>query len=209
MRYPDAESFPGLIMWAGSVRGPQAVPGDYVARLIVGDDSTDVTFRINPDPRSETPIEGLQEKFDFLIAVRDKLTETHQAIKQIRSLRDQVNDIVDRVPKDHPEADSIEAFAKRMLEGMKEVEEALYQTKNQSGQDPLNYPIRLNNKLAAVGGVTRGNYPPTDQAYEVRDELVRQIDEWLTKLADITSYQMREFEDMVDGVDLPVIKLDS
>ena len=209
MRYPDAESFPGLIMWAGSVRGPQAVPGAYVARLIVGDDSTDVTFRINPDPRSETPIEGLQEKFDFLISVRDKLSETHDAIKQIRSLRDQVNDVLDRVPGDHPEADSIKAYAERMLEGMKEVEEALYQTKNRSGQDPLNYPIRLNNKLAAVGGVTRGNFPPTDQAYEVRDELVRQIDEWLTKLADITSYQMSEFETMMEALKLPVIKMDS
>ena len=209
MRYPGAESFDGLIMWAGSVRGPEAVPGSYVARLVVGEDSTDVTFRINPDPRSETSIEGLQEKFDFLITVRDKLTETHQAIKQIRSLRDQINDVVDRVPADHPEADSIKAYADRMLEDMKEVEEALYQTKNQSGQDPLNYPIRLNNKLAAVGGVTRGNFPPTDQAYQVRDELIRQIDEWLTRLADITSFQMSEFEEMMEALKLPVIQMDS
>jgi hypothetical protein len=97
-----------------------------------------------------------------------------------------------------------------MLDGMKEVEEALYQTKNQSGQDPLNFPIRLNNKLAAVGGVaSRGHFPPTDQAYDVRAELVQQIDEWLTKLADITSFQMSEFEEMVQNVRLPVIKLDS
>ena len=209
MRYPDAESFEGLIMWSGSVRGPEAVPGDYVARLIVGEDSSDVTFRINPDPRSETPIEGLQEKFDFLIAVRDKLSETHKAIKQIRSLRDQVNDVLERVPADHPEADSIKAYANRMLEGMKEVEEALYQTKNRSGQDPLNYPIRLNDKLSGVASVTRGNYPPTDQAYQVRDELIRQIDEWLTKLADITSFQMSEFEEMMEALKLPVIKMDS
>ena len=209
MRYPDAESFEGLIMWSGSVRGPDAVPGDYVARLIVGEDSSDVTFRINPDPRSETPVEGLQEKFDFLIAVRDKLSETHKAIKQIRSLRNQINDVLERVPEDHPEADSIEAYAKRMLESMKEVEEALYQTKNRSGQDPLNFPIRLNDKLAGVGGVTRGNFPPTDQAYQVRDELIRQIDEWLTKLADITSYQMSEFEEMMEALKLPVIKMDS
>ena len=209
MRYPDAESFDGLIMWSGSVRGPQAVPGDYVARLIVGEDSSDVTFRINPDPRSETSIAGLQEKFDFLISVRDKLTETHEAIKQIRSLRDQINDVLDRVPEDHPEADSINAYAERMLESMKEVEEALYQTKNRSGQDPLNFPIRLNDKLAGVGSVTRGNFPPTDQAYQVRDELIRQIDEWLTKLADITSFQMSEFEEMMESLKLPVIQMDS
>ena len=142
--------------------------------------------------------------------MRDKLSETHEAIKQIRSLRDQVNDVLERIPEDHPEADTINGFADHMLEGMKEVEEALYQTKNRSGQDPLNYPIRLNNKLAAVGGVaSRGYFPPTDQAYQVRDELVQQIDEWLKKLADITSYQMCDFEDMVQSVRLPIIKLDS
>ena len=210
MRYEDAESFDGLIMWAGSVRGPQAVPGSYQARLIVGDDSTDVNFSIAPDPRSESSLDDLREKFTFLMAVRDKLSETHEAIKQIRSLRDQVNDVLDRIPEDHAEADTINGFAESMLDGMKEVEEALYQTKNQSGQDPLNFPIRLNNKLAAVGGVaSRGHFRPTDQAYDVREELVQQIDEWLTKLADITSFQMSEFEEMVQNVRLPVIKLDS
>jgi len=210
MRYEDAESFDGLVMWAGSVTGPRAVPGAYRARLIVDGDSSDVQFQINPDPRSETPLTGLEEQFDFLLAVRDKLSETHEAIKQIRSLRDQVNDVLERIPEDHPEADTINGFADHMLEGMKEVEEALYQTKNRSGQDPLNYPIRLNNKLAAVGGVaSRGYFPPTDQAYQVRDELVQQIDEWLKKLADITSYQMSDFEDMVQSVRLPIIKLDS
>ena len=210
MGYEDAESFDGLVMWAGSVRGPQAVPGRYQARLIVGEDSTTVGFEIAPDPRSDTPLADLEEKFDFLIAVRDKLSETHKAIKQIRSLRNQVNDVLDRIPEDHVEADTINGFAQHMLDGMKEVEEALYQTKNRSGQDPLNFPIRLNNKLAAVGGVSsRGHFRPTDQAYAVRDELVAQIDEWLTKLADITSFQMSDFEEMVQNVRLPVIKLDS
>lgn len=210
MRYDDAESFDGLIMWAGSVRGPRAVPGAYKARLIVGDDSTTVNFRINPDPRSESSIADLEEQFTFLIEVRDKLTETHKAIKQIRSLRKQVNDVLERVPSDYADADTLKGFAKHILDGMKEVEEALYQTKNQSGQDPLNFPIRLNNKLAAVGGVaSSGNFRPTDQAYGVRDELVQQIDEWLTKLADITSFQMNKFEEMVQDVKLPAIKLDS
>ena len=210
MRYEDAETFDGLIMWAGSVRGPQAVPGRYQARLIVGDDSTTVSFRIAPDPRSESSIADLEEKFAFQIAVRDKLSETHEAVKQIRSLREQIEDVLDRIPEDHAEADTINGFAEHMLDGMKEVEEALYQTKNQSGQDPLNFPIRLNNKLAAVGGVaSRGHFRPTDQAYGVRDELVKQIDEWLAKLADITSFQMTEFEEMVLNVRLPVIKLDS
>jgi len=210
MRYEDAESFDGLIMWAGSVRGPRAAPGRYSARLIVGDDSTTVPFDIAPDPRSESTIADLEEQFTFLIEVRDKLSETHKAIKQIRSLRKQVNDVLEQVPSDYADADTLKGFATSILDDMKEVEEALYQTKNQSGQDPLNFPIRLNNKLAAVGGVaSSGNFRPTEQAYAVREELVKQIDEWLTKLADITSYRMNKFEEMVQDVKLPAIKLDS
>ncbi len=206
MRYPDAEDFEGLIMWAGSVRGPRAVPGDYMARLIVDDDSTDVTFTIRADPRSETTQAELQEQFDFLVDVRDKLTETHEAIKQIRSVRTQVDDILGRVPDDHTDADTLASYAEAMLDDMRVIEEALYQTKNESGQDPLNFPIRLNNKLAAVGGVVAsGSYPPTDQAYAVYDEIVRQIDDELARLTQIMDYRIPEFEAMVDAADLPVL----
>jgi photosystem II stability/assembly factor-like uncharacterized protein len=210
MRYEDAETFDGLIMWSGSVRGPRAAPGRYAARLIVGDDSTTVAFDIAPDPRSESSLSDLKEQFTFLIDVRDKMSEMHKGIKQIRSLRKQVNDVLDRVPDDYAQADTLKGFAKSILDGMKEVEEALYQTKNESGQDPLNYPIRLNDKLAGVGSeASSGNYRPTDQTIAVRKELVQQIDDWLTKLADITSFKMNQFEEMVQDVKLPAIKLDS
>ena len=65
---------------------------------------------------------------------------------------------------------------------MQEIEETLYQTKNRSGQDPLNYPIRLNNKLAHLNSVVgNGDYPPTDQSVEVRKELTQQIDVQLAR----------------------------
>jgi len=204
MRYDDAETFDGLIMWAGSVRGPRAVPGAYKARLIVGEDSSEVTFRIEPDPRSESTVADLQEQFDFLIDVRDKLSETHKAIKQIRSFRTQIKDLVKRVPVGN---DNITAFADSMVADMTLVEEALYQTKNRSGQDPLNFPIRLNNKLAAVGGVVAsGNYRPTDQAYVVRDELVAQINSELGKWTTILDIRVPEFESMISGLNLPVLE---
>ncbi len=210
MRYEDAETFDGLIMWSGSVRGPRAMPGRYLARLIVGSDSTTVPFDIAADPRSESSISDLKEQFTFLIDVRDKMSEMHKGIKQIRSLRKQINDVLERVPADYAQVDTLKGYAKSILDGMKEVEEALYQTKNQSGQDPLNYPIRLNDKLAGVGSeASSGNYRPTDQTIAVRNELVLQIDEWLTKLADITSFKMSTFEEMVQDLKLPAIKLDS
>jgi hypothetical protein len=209
-RYEDAEDFPGLIMWSGSVRGPQAVPGDYQARLVVGDDSVSVPFTILKDPRSSSPVVDLQEQFDFLIDLRDKLSETHIAIKNIRSLRTAVNGVMDRMPEDHVLADSIKSVGKKMLADVKDVEEALYQTKNKSGQDPLNFPIRLNNKLAAVGGVVAsGDYRPTDQSYMVRDELVAQIDAQLDVLAEITSTVVPAFNELVREAQIPAVSLEN
>lgn len=209
-RYEDAEDFPGLIMWSGSVRGPQAVPGDYQARLVVGDDSVSVPFTILKDPRSSSPVADLQEQFDFLIDLRDKLSETHIAIKNIRSLRTAVNGVMDRMPEDHVLADSIKSVGEKMLADVKVVEEALYQTKNKSGQDPLNFPIRLNNKLAAVAGVVAsGDYRPTDQSYMVRDELVAQIDAQLDVLAEITSTVVPAFNELVREAQIPAVSLEN
>lgn len=210
MRYEDAEDFDGLIMWAGSVRGPRAVPGTYQVRLIVGEDSVTVSFKINKDPRSSSSVADLQEQFDFLIDVRDKLSETHTAIKNIRSLRDAVEAVMDRMPDDHVMADTIKAVGDQLLEDVKEIEETLYQTKNQSGQDPLNFPIRLNNKLAAVGGVAAGgDFRPTDQAYVVRDLLVAKIDEQLAALTSITDYAVPLFNALVREAEIPAVSLDN
>ena len=52
------------------------------------------------------------------------------------------------------------------------VEEDLYQVRNRSGQDPLNFPIKLNNQLAALErSITTGDGKPTDQSYVVFKEL--------------------------------------
>ena len=67
--------------------------------------------------------------------------------------------------------------ADKLIEELEEVEKQLYQTKNQSPQDPLNFPIRLNNRLSSlVGVVAAGDNPPTRQADEVRDQLLAEID---------------------------------
>jgi photosystem II stability/assembly factor-like uncharacterized protein len=182
MRYADAESFDGLIMWWASVGGPTAKPGAYKVKLTVDGQSMEVPFEILPDPRATATPADYEAQFDFLIAVRDKLSETHQAIKQIREVRGQINKVTESM-KDKEEYKPIIEESKRILEEMKEVEEALYQTKNRSGQDPLNFPIRLNNKLAHLSSqVGMGNNPPTAQAEAVRKEITKAIDKELTSL---------------------------
>lgn len=206
-RYEDAGSFDGLIMWSGSVRGPRAAPGTYHARLIVGEDSLETTFELRKDPRSSSSVEDLQMQFDFLIGIRDKLSEIHLAIKDIRAVRDQIR----RFTANLDEAQTgIRDAAKALIEKMTGIEEALYQTKNQSRQDPLNFPIRLNNKLAAVAAnASIGDYRPTDQAMEARDELSGRIDAELEALQIIFETDVPALNEMIRQENIPAIHLES
>ena len=207
MRYPDAESFKGLIMWAGSVRGPKAAPGQYQARLVVGSDSVTVPFEIRKDPRSSSSEADLRAQFDFLIAVRDKLSETHKTIKEIRAVRKQVKDIQKRT-KTADNAGEIKAAAKAFLDAARKIEQALYQTKNQSRQDPLNFPIRLNNKLAALASVVaRGDFRPTDQAVAVKKELTAKIDAELARWQELKASSLDKINALVKAADIPAIQL--
>ena len=175
MSYPEAEGFDGLIMWAGNLGGPKAVPGMYKARLVVGNDSMEVPVEIKKDPRISSSIADLQAKYNFVAEANETLSEAHRAIKKIRDIRTQVNDVTQRM-ENHQQAERITDTGKALLEKMKVIEETLYQTKNQSRQDPLNFPIRLNNKLAAVKGtVQQGEFPPTDQQVAVKNELTESI----------------------------------
>lgn len=171
LRVEDAEGFEGLIMWSANLRGPKVVPGDYKVRMTLDGKSQMEDFKVLADPRYESTQADLEKQFAFLMNVNQKLTETHQTIKLIRQYRAEL-DSMETQPSNIEEIKS----------QMKEIEETLYQTKNQSNQDPLNFPIRLNNKLAHLNNVVgNGDYPPTDQSEEVRAELTEQIDVQLAR----------------------------
>jgi hypothetical protein len=206
MRYPDAEGFDGLILWGGGLQGPLAVPGNYFVKMKVGKDSTIQAFEIRKDPRSKATQEDLQAQFTFLYEIRNKLTETHKAIKNIRAMRDQLSAYTKRLDKTK-ENDLIEQIS-RTQKQMTEVEEALYQTKNRSGQDPLNFPIRLNNKLSdLVNVVGSGNFRPTDQAVRVKNDITAKIDAELAKLKAIFSSDLPKINEAIKAKNLDAIVL--
>ncbi|RZS96579.1 WD40/YVTN/BNR-like repeat-containing protein [Cecembia calidifontis] len=179
LRIPNAKGFDGLIMWSGPLRGPKVVPGDYTVLLIVDGQVQEQGFKVLPDPRYPSTQEDRQAQYDFLLKVRDKLTETHETIILIRKYRDELNGIMEKNPR---QKRSIEPI----LRTISDIEKELYQTQNRSNQDPLNYPIRLNNKLAHLNVIVgTGEWRPTDGAEEVRVEITRQIDVQLAKFREI------------------------
>jgi len=204
-RYPGATSFPGLIMWAGSLQGPQAVPGVYQVKLTVDGKMLTQSFEIKKDPRLDTTPQDFAKQLELLTRIRDKVTETHQAITEIRDIRKQIEDVATRM-KDQPSGKAIDDAAKALNAKMTAVEEALYQTKNQSNQDPLNYPIRLNNKLAALNGVvSSADTAPTDQSFAVFDDLVAKINAELQKLDQIIKTDLPAFNKLVRDQNVPAV----
>ena len=220
MRYPGAETFEGMVLWGGGTRGPLAVPGVYQAKLTVSKSSTDngtltseentifnqtIDFKIEKDPRSSATLADFQSQFNFLIGVRDKLSEIHLAIKNTRDIREQLKSLQSRLEKGDGNEDLVEK-AKNLDQELVNVEQALYQTKNESPQDPLNYPIRLNNRLSGLVGVaSAGDHRPTRQSIAVRNQLIQEIDDLLTTQKTVVDQGIRKFNEAVRKASVPAI----
>jgi hypothetical protein len=204
-RYAEAVRFPGMILWAGGVTGPKMVPGTYQVKLTVDGKPLTQNFELKADPRVSTTSADYAKQLELALKIRDKLSETHNAIIQIREVRRQVEDLLKRVAG-QPSFKVVNDAGTALNKSMTAVEETLYQTKNQSNQDPLNYPIRLNNKLAALGGVVgSAEAAPTAQSDAVYDELVTQIDEQLRKLAQIMKTDVPAFNQLVRDQNIPAV----
>ena len=204
-RLPNAATVPGLIMWGGSLAGPRVSPGNYQVRLIVdGKVIATESFAIKADPRLSTTTEDFAKQFDLMSKINKKLTDTHNAILDIRDTRTQLDNISRRLKA--PEQKDLIDKAKEIAKKLTEIEEALMQTKIKSGQDALNYPIRLNNKIAALGStVDSSDDAPTVQSYVVYEDLTSQIDAQLSLLAKIKSEDIAEFNKQFAAKGLPVI----
>lgn len=206
MNHPPAEKADGLILWNGSVGGPKAAPGEYIAKFRSGSDSAEVRFTILSDPNYKTTAGEYEEQVDFLLTVRDKFSEIMKALRNIKDVRQQMADFSARNGRDLPREikQQIDTINKQLTG----VEEALHQTKAKSGQDVLNYPIRLDDKLAGLyRAAAVGNAAPSKQAREAYAELSGQIDVQLAKLKNVMTAELGKLNAMIHEKALPVIGL--
>ena len=182
-RYPGATTFEGMIIWsARPARGPKAPLGKYQIRLTVGDEvqTHAFTLKMNPNLKGITEAD-LKEQFEFASKIRDKTSQANEAVILIRTIRKQLKDRL--ASSDN---DALKSDANAMMKKLSAIEEDIYQVKNQSGQDPLNFPIKLNNRLAYLRkSVENGDARPTNGAYKVFEELSKELEGHLQKLETI------------------------
>ena len=151
MYYDGASDFDGMVLWWASLNGPKAVPGDYFVELNVNGVVQQKPFKINIDPRSESSIKSMQEQFDFINSINKTMDKAHKSIKTIRSIKSQLLKFTSTYNQD--DLSMLKEKATALSDDLSKIEKALYQTQNRSGQDPLNFPIRLTNKLGHLNSL--------------------------------------------------------
>ncbi len=209
MRYPDATTFPHMILWAGNTRGPVAIPGSYTVRLTVDGKTQTQTFNILRDPRLKTTPEQYSSQLALALQIRDKLSQTNQAVIDIRETKKQLGEYV-TLWKDNPAAKKIVDTAKELTEKLTAVESELYQVKNQASEDPLNYPIKLNNRLAALSGVVQQNDAgPTKQTNMVYEEVASEVNVQLNVARKLLTDDVAAFNKLVKDANIPAVSVKS
>ncbi|AOW18348.1 glycosyl hydrolase [Polaribacter vadi] len=208
MMYDGAESVEGMILWWASLNGPMALPGTYKVELVVNDSKQTQNFKIINNPSSEVSESEMKAQFDFINDINSKMTEIHKALKNVKKVRSQVG-LLKKSITDKTKHKELLDFADKLVKDMTKIEETLYQTKSKSGQDPLNYPIRLNNKLAHLNSLTRiGNYAPTQQAIDFKNKITKEIDAELVKLNALFTNGVKELNQKVKDSNIDLIQLD-
>jgi hypothetical protein len=204
MNYPSGERSEGMILWNGGIGSVKAAPGKYRARFVSGKDSIWAPFVIKPNPNYQLTEADYDAQVEFLLQVRDKFNQVQTSIRDIRSLRSQINDFTSRM--DTSGTRDIKKMADSIQQQLTAVEEALYQTKSKSGQDVLNFPIRINDKLAGLYGVAASGYnAPSKQAREAYAELAGQADAEMGKLKKVMTADLSRLNQLIHEKQLPAI----
>jgi crotonobetainyl-CoA:carnitine CoA-transferase CaiB-like acyl-CoA transferase len=196
MQYEPAEKIEGMVLWNGVPGGPKAAPGRYTAVVKCGRDSMAVPVMIKGDPNYKVSDEQYQEQVAFLLSVRDKFNDIQKAVKNIRSLRSQISEFTGKA--DTADVKSIRQLGDSISKQLTVIEEALYQTKAKAGQDILNYPMRLNDRMAALYNVAAsGNNAPTRQVKDAFGELCTEVDGQLGKLKKIQEIELKALNKLI------------
>ena len=209
LKYEGSSKVANSPLWGGSTDGPEALPGMYQVRLTVLGKSYVAPLQIIPDPRLRVTPAELEKQFELRLRIRDRVTQAHDAVNQIKAVRQQMEALNKHLEESKdPHAAAIAAAGKELDKKMMPVEEAIIQTKSKSGQDVLNYPVRLNNQLVALGGaVESADAAPTKQEYEVFDLLNSQLDVQLAKWKSLVAGEVAAFNAMVRKEEIPAVSI--
>ncbi len=206
LRESDATTFNGMIMWAGVLTGPLVLPGNYSVRLLVdGAPVSETKLLVKKDPRSDATAADLVAQYKMLMQIRDRTTDANDAVRTVRYVRNQA---VSRSKEVGADSARYAQLVKTLDAKISEMEAQIYQVKNQSGQDPLNYPIKVNNQIAALAGVVGSTEArPTKQSVVVYDTLSKELEVYLVELRKAYKELLPPIDEILKKHGLPAIEV--
>ena len=202
LRTTPITSFPGMILWGAGTAGPAIPPGKYTVRLVADGQTLTAPLRVVRNPLlPEVSDADLNAQYRFGRMVRDRTEQANQAVIAIRRVKAQLDDRLTR-SDDAP----LRTAAGTLRTNAAGVEENVYQVKNQSGQDPLNFPIRVNNRLANLLAMSeRGDGRPTTYMPEIFGILSEELKGYETTLATIWQRDLAAVNAHLTRLGLPVV----
>ena len=204
LRHQKVKVTKGAQVW-GFTGGQLAVPGTYKVKVSRGEWQDTREFKVLKDPRIDTTQEEFEAQFNLASGIKNSLAEIYDTVREIRSVREQVNRISRDAEKTGVQLQA-EGLKKEIVEKLDAVEEQLIQTKNESGQDPLNFPPKLDNQFAYLYGyVAGGNDAPTEGAVKRLEDLENEWKKIGEEYRMILETQVKEFSRAVEDAGLPRI----
>ena len=193
-------TFPGMILWGATQNGPTVLPGSYQVRLTADGVTQTQSFQVLKHPLRPISDVDLQFQWDLASRIRVKVNEANLAVIRIRRIK---TEIADRI-KDAPA--EVRAAGEQLTKALAAVEEEVYQVKNQSGQDPLNFPIRTNNRLASLLRVAvSGEGRPTGNVEPIFTDLIAELKAETDRLEKTISEQLPPFNLMLQRIKKTVV----
>jgi predicted adenine nucleotide alpha hydrolase (AANH) superfamily ATPase len=191
-----------MVFYSSPNIGPKVSPGKYRIRLNYNGQIMESTLTVKGDPRLPNSESDYQAQEDFLIRVRDEVSKANEAIIRIRKIKKDIQYVLGKVAKNSQLTNALKEFEDQLSI----VENTIHMTKNQSVQDPINYGIRINNRMAfLLADSQRGDYPPTDQALAFFEEIKVELQLALEKLEAIINSNMSQINDRIQYLGIPMI----
>ncbi len=202
MKYPGAKRIDNMVLWAADFTGAKAVPNNYEVRLKVNDSELSQNFMILKNPNSEGTIDDIKSQFNFVNEINGIVDKAHKAIINIRKIKKDLKKFQTDFSDNEVAKELIEK-SKSIYKSIDKVENELYQTKNQSNQDPLNYGVKLTNNLGNLNsGFRGGDFGPTAQDIEVKNELVEKVNTQIKEYNSIISNDIPNFNESFKNLEL-------
>ena len=206
MRYPGFKSFEGMVLYSSPNVGPKVAPGKYNIKMTYNDQILQKEFEIVKDPRVKISQADYEDQLEFLINVRDEVSRANQKIIDIRNIKKNMIFISEKT-RDNNE---LQEMINNYLTDVSEIENNIHMTKNQSRQDPLNYGIRINNRIAfLLADSQRGDYPPTDQSKEFFIQVKGELDSEIMKLDALIDKHSQKIENYLVENKIELISLNN